>query len=277
MIVDLNDILRQVLSESVSVSNVNDAIDKKYQVEIVYHSKGEDEAIGPRVIEVYAYGLTKAGNPVIRAFQPYGDTTTSIPNWKFFRLDRISKWKPTNRYFTKPASDYYNNVGAFNQNGDNSMSVVYNIARFGDEPKQNQPVSAPSGARKKQDLAYSTPKFSDKVFKTDTERSMDKLKKQVDNPIYAPGYGPKRKEEPETTKSDNGEIQTQTPQQVGGPKIKNEPKDSELFKTDTEKDIERKRSNLNNPQRVSQDVLDRWQKERDKRNNQQNNRRSYGK
>lgn len=270
MLINLSDILKQVLIESVSVNNVNDAIDKKYQVEIEYHSNGEDEAIGPRIIEVYAYGLTKTGNPVIRAFQPYGDTTTSIPNWKFFRLDRITKWKPTNRYFTQPASDYYSNVGAFNPEGDKSMSVVYNIARFGDEPesKQDSPINAPSGPRQKQDLAYSTPKFNDNVFKTDTERSMDKLKKQVDNPIYAPGYGPKRKEEPENTVPTD---QEPTPQQVGGPKIKDTSKDVEPFKTDTEKDIERKRNNLNNPQRVSQDVLDNWRKEQDRRNNRQNN------
>ena len=68
-----------------------------------------------RIIEVYAYGLTKAGNPVIRAFQPYGDTSSRVPSWKFFRIDRIIYWKPTKQIFTKPASDYYKNIGNFNR------------------------------------------------------------------------------------------------------------------------------------------------------------------
>ena len=60
----LNKIL---LQESVSINSVNDAIDAHTRIIINYHTKGEDIATGARIIEVYAYGLTKAGNPVIRA------------------------------------------------------------------------------------------------------------------------------------------------------------------------------------------------------------------
>ena len=86
----LEGINRILLSESVSINSVNDAIDTHTRIIINYHTKGEDIATGARIIEVYAYGLTKAGNPVIRAFQPYGDTTSRVPSWKFFRLDRIT-------------------------------------------------------------------------------------------------------------------------------------------------------------------------------------------
>ena len=99
-------IIDEILAESVSVSDINDAIDNHKRIIINYHTDGEDNATGARVIEVYVYGTTKAGNPVIRAFQPYGDTTSRVPSWKFFRLDRISDWKDTQQRFSRPASDY---------------------------------------------------------------------------------------------------------------------------------------------------------------------------
>ena len=127
----LYQLLEQILlDESVSINDINDAIDNHKRIIINYHSKGEDVATGARVIEVYAYGLTKAGNSVIRAFQPFGDTTTKVPSWKFFRLDRISAWKDTGQIFSSPASDYYHGLGEFNPNDDRSMSIVYKIAKI---------------------------------------------------------------------------------------------------------------------------------------------------
>ena len=74
-----------LLMEGVAnVSDVNDAINNLTQVEIRYLSKGENVATGRRIIYPVAYGLTKAGNPVVRAFEPYGDTTSKVPAWKFF-------------------------------------------------------------------------------------------------------------------------------------------------------------------------------------------------
>ena len=89
----LRELLQEaILEESASVEDVTSAIDNHNRIIINYHSNGKEEADGARVIEVYAYGVTKAGNPVIRAFQPYGDTTSRVPSWKFFRLDRIVEW-----------------------------------------------------------------------------------------------------------------------------------------------------------------------------------------
>ena len=68
-----NDIINKlILNESVSIADVNDVIDRHKRVIINYHTKGEDKNTGARVVEVYAYGLTKAGNPVIRCFQQIG-------------------------------------------------------------------------------------------------------------------------------------------------------------------------------------------------------------
>lgn len=115
-------ILEQILlSESASVENVTRAMDNHAKVIINYHSEGKDEHTGSRVIEPVAYGLTKAGNPVIRAYQPYGDTTSSTPSWKMFRLDRISYWEETMSKFDRiPDFD----MSELNQYGDKSMSTV---------------------------------------------------------------------------------------------------------------------------------------------------------
>jgi len=165
----LNDIL---LNESVSVNDVESAIDNHNRIIINYHSKGENNNTGARVIEVYAYGLTKAGNPVIRCFQPYGDTTTRVPSWKFFRLDRISAWKPTEQTFSRPADFYYSGLGEFNPNGDETMSVVYKIAQFGDTA--TPPTS---------DSENSRPKTNDDVFRTETEKRMERFRQQLAHPI----------------------------------------------------------------------------------------------
>lgn len=112
------------LTEAVSVISITDSIKGRYQVVINY--KGDPRhgiAPGLRTIQVYVYGLTRAGNPCIRAYQPYGDTASKVPSWKMFRLDRIMSWKPTYSLFNKPAP-------LFNPNGDKSMSVVYDIVNF---------------------------------------------------------------------------------------------------------------------------------------------------
>lgn len=120
------------LKESVSTASVSDSIEGRYQVTINYEGDpAHGIAPGLRTIQTYVYGLTKAGNPVIRAYQPYGDTASNVPSWKFFRLDRIKSWKPTYALVTTPAP-------GFNPNGDKSMSVVYSIANFNTPPEETQ-------------------------------------------------------------------------------------------------------------------------------------------
>jgi len=115
-----------LLRESASVENVVKAMDNHSKVIINYHSDGKDEHSGTRVIEPITYGLTKAGNPVIRAYQPYGDTTTNTPGWKMFRLDRISYWEETKEKFYNvpnlPGQDA-------NLDGDETMATVIKTFR----------------------------------------------------------------------------------------------------------------------------------------------------
>ena len=235
-----NIINKILLTESVSTQEVEEAIDKHIRVIINYHSKGEDNNTGARVIEVYAYGLTKAGNPCIRAFQPYGDTTSRVPSWKFFRLDRISDWKPTKQTFNRPADFYYKNIGDFNPNGDETMSVVYKIAQFDEE--KNIPQTPSSQPKTKQD-----------VYKTDTENRMERLKQQLDNPITLSDI---------KTNDAFKQFSNDAPV-TSGPKTKQdvqEPstqKQTELYKTDTERGMDRLRQQLQNPQKIDLTQLQR--------------------
>lgn len=148
---------KRYLTESVTPNQIMDAIRNHERILINYKTEGEDRNNGSRVIEVYAYGLTRKGNPVIRAFQNYGDTTRrgSVPTWKFFRLDRIISWKPTGQTFKIPANKRYRNMPPFNTMGDKTMSNVYMVAKFDDTNM--------AGTNK---------------------QNFDDLKNQLDNPIY---------------------------------------------------------------------------------------------
>ena len=227
----LEDILNNILlTESVSEEEINDAMDNHKRIIINYHTKGEDNNTGARVIEVYAYGLTKAGNPVLRAFQPYGDTTTRVPSWKFFRLDRISEWQPTKQTFNRPADFYYKNIGKFNPNGDETMSVVYKIIDFNNQGTQN--------------TFNSEPKTKQDIYKTDTEHRMERLRQQLNNPIKLSDI----KDGNNFKQIQNKEIEN------SGPKTKQDIKkpssQTNLFKTDTEIGMERLRQQLNNPRKI---------------------------
>lgn len=107
---------------SISVTNVNNAINNKNEV-IIYYDGDENTSKGKRNVEVYAYGISMAGNPVIRAYQLSGDSDTIVPEWKLFRVDMISQWSVLKRRFTTPRPK-------FNPNGDKSMKSVLNIAKF---------------------------------------------------------------------------------------------------------------------------------------------------
>lgn len=285
-----------LLTESVGVDEVNDALDNHKRVIINYRSKGEDKNTGARVIEVYAYGLTKAGNPCIRAFQPYGDTTSRVPSWKFFRLDRIIEWKPTEQTFDRPADFYYKNLGNFNPNGDETMSVVYKVAKFGNDQIPQVSVN-------------DDPKTKEDVYKTDSETRMERLKQQVNNPIKLsdikigdafkqakqtpkPTGEPKTKEDVYTTSKtqpltqNNPNTTEKTPQEKQdnldrlrnilkdrqpislsdlNKKMKEEPQErkwQDVFNQETEKDLEQ----MNKNDAINQRRRDnRWEKSADSR------------
>lgn len=130
--INLYEALQTVLNESVDQDKVIAAIENRNYVEINYVDE-DSNAPGSRLIEPYAYGYTKAGNPVLRAYQISGDSLRGKPKWKFFRLDRIVSWKPRKQTFNSPPPMHgYVNAEDYNENGDRSMSSVIAQVRFND-------------------------------------------------------------------------------------------------------------------------------------------------
>ena len=150
---NLFQILKEVLNESVTPYEINDAIDNKLQV-IINYSDEENRAPNKRLIEPYAYGTSKSGNQVLRAYQYDGDTFRGKPKWKFFRLDRIQSWTPTENHFNAQPNERSWNAENYNENGDNSMSVVFNQVHFDYDETSNNPYEKGSdlyNIRKKTD------------------------------------------------------------------------------------------------------------------------------
>lgn len=239
----------RLLTESVSEDEVKNAINSHRRVCIDYVSpnKSEEEnasATGMRKIEVYAYGLTKSGNPVIRAFQNSGPTTTKIPEWKFFRLDGIRSWSMTDEYFDTPISDVYPSLGKYNKDGDNTMSIVYMTAKFDNKSK---PVSVNDihGRMNNND-----------VFKTDTEKRMERLRQQLDKQTRSDITQKQSSEEENTdaqtlvtsqnqTKTDDNMIDN-----VNNQDTPNEEPKNDVYKTDTERQMEKLRQQMQNIQKI---------------------------
>ena len=156
----LEQIFQELLTEEARTVDVVDAIKKRYEAKITYKADNDPKGSGERIIQPVAYGTTKAGNPVIRAFEPYGDTKTKVPAWKFFRLDRITSWKALRQNkFSEPPADQWRMSGAegkFNESGDETMAEVFLVADFkGTKARYERgglaKYNANRTARKKQD------------------------------------------------------------------------------------------------------------------------------
>lgn len=118
-----------LLKESISRGDVIKAIDSNLRYRIWYQGQNEDTA-HERLVDFYAYGTSKAGNEVVRIFQPFGFTTTSNGRWKLLRLDRITRMEPTKYNIGNKSIDQYSsNIPAFNRTGDNSMVNVRYIKK----------------------------------------------------------------------------------------------------------------------------------------------------
>ena len=135
---NINKIWQSILKEDVSTADVSDAIDNKYRVLITYDDE-KYHKIGPRLIEPYAVGLTKAGNPCMRCFQYYGDTKRGVPKWKLMRLDRIQSWQAkTNDHFVAEPRHLGVKTQDYNENGDGSMITIYNQVSFNNNPRKKE-------------------------------------------------------------------------------------------------------------------------------------------
>lgn len=96
-------IYKSLILESTEIDAVMDAIKNHYTVNITYDSgKGDGSELKKRYCEVYNYGTTYGNNAAIRVYQLAGPNGVG---WKTFRIDRITKWEPTNYKFYTAISD----------------------------------------------------------------------------------------------------------------------------------------------------------------------------
>lgn len=135
----------KILAENVSDQQIDDAINGKYNVNILYDDYPDAEpSVAPskRYIQVYNRAETKAGNKAIRAFQIFGGSKTTPKKgaWKIFRLDRIRGWFPTKMKFYKPVSDYSTDIPKYNNLGDRTMSRVVKKVSFDSVGQQKNKV-----------------------------------------------------------------------------------------------------------------------------------------
>ena len=120
--------LNTLILEVASKDQVFDAIKNK-RVCVINYNGDEPGGKGLRVIEPVAFGLSKKGNAVLRAWDREGASHTAykgkkpLPGWRFFRLDKMDFIRPTQETFDTPKPDY-------NPNGDKSMERVFINAVF---------------------------------------------------------------------------------------------------------------------------------------------------
>ena len=132
-------LLREILAESfliredASVDAINNAVNNMHPVRIIYYGPS-GTGTGEREIYPVAYGISTAGNPVVRAFQPQGSTSTEVPAWKFFRLDRIKKWENDNSRTFNP-----DELNGFNDKGDEQIETLYAISPISNAKPERQP------------------------------------------------------------------------------------------------------------------------------------------
>lgn len=126
----LYNLYKDLILEAINRPDILSTLGNK-QVVTIYYRGDKTIHAGYRDIEVYAIGLSKAGNPVIRSWQRRGVTDTITPGWKLFRIDKISSWKPKKgEFFRKPISDRKSGIPKFNPSGDKSMIKVDKIVKF---------------------------------------------------------------------------------------------------------------------------------------------------
>jgi len=128
--------VKSLILEVASVDSIVNAIKNKDKI-IIYYDGDEPGGRGLRNIEPVCFGYSKAGNPVLRAWDEEGASHTAykgeqpLPGWRLFRVDKIQSFRPSGDKFNQPKPGY-------NPRGDKSMTRVIINAVF-----DNQPAPSP--------------------------------------------------------------------------------------------------------------------------------------
>ena len=93
---------------------------------------------------------------------------------------------------------------------------------------------------------------SDDVYKTDTERGMERLRQQLDNPTYISDLRDKKTNDLEQLRNKLGDTSKPIPFKELQDRLSDdsEKKEDDVYKTDTEKNMEKLRQQLNNPKYI---------------------------
>jgi hypothetical protein len=124
--------VKSLILEVASIDSIVSAIKNKNKI-IIYYDGDEPGGRGLRNIEPVCFGYSKAGNPVLRAWDEEGASHTAykgeqpLPGWRLFRVDKIQSFKPSGEKFNEPKPGY-------NPRGDKSMTRVIINAVFGNQP-----------------------------------------------------------------------------------------------------------------------------------------------
>jgi hypothetical protein len=119
----LYNIAESLILEVAGKSTIMDCMVKKRIAEVYYDDDEDPGGKEKRWVEIYCYGVSKAGNDVVRVYQVGGDTKTIQPGWKLFRVDRMDALKKLGGTFSEPRP-------LFNSTGDKDMTKIYNITNF---------------------------------------------------------------------------------------------------------------------------------------------------
>lgn len=126
-------LFEEVINEAKNVTPaiMSDWVNKHRIIKCRYRGADDDPiGTGIRYIEPHALGISPKGFVAIRAYQYSGSTTTRIPEWKIFRVDRFLYWEDTGKTFNTARPN-------FNEKGDKTFKKVYKIAKFNNQNELN--------------------------------------------------------------------------------------------------------------------------------------------
>ena len=88
--------IKQIILEK-SFDQITNSVRNK-NIVTIYYDGDDNGGKGLRVIEPFCFGISKAGNAVIRAWEREGASFTAqkgeqpLPGWRLFRVDRIGSY-----------------------------------------------------------------------------------------------------------------------------------------------------------------------------------------
>ena len=122
---NLYNIAESLILEVASRSDIMDGMRQRRIMELNYDDEEDPGGKGRRWIQMYCYGVSKAGNDVVRVYQVGGDTKTIQPGWKLFRVDRMNNLRKLGGSFNEAKP-------LFNPTGDKDMIKIHLITNFDD-------------------------------------------------------------------------------------------------------------------------------------------------